>query len=75
MTLATAWFRPAPSLVTAWLGPSGALEEILREAASPADVPAIIGPRGPQGLAGDPGPPGVIADPGDLVLYFQNGMT
>lgn len=40
---------------------------------------ATLGQQGPPGAAGDdglPGPPGDIGgDPGNLILYFENGLT
>ena len=74
--LATAWFRPAPALETAWFGPDGG--EVLAFSAfvEPSAIAAVIGPPGRDGEPGAPGPPGEGApDPGDLMIYFENGLT
>lgn len=74
--LATAWFRPAPTLETAWFGTDGREVLAFSEFVEPSAIPAVIGPPGRDGEPGAPGPPGEGApDPGDLMIYFENGLT
>ena len=79
MALATAWYVPPLALVTAWFGPDGALETLRQQAREPDAIPVVIGPRGANGAPGSAGPQGPAGagadDPGDLILYFQNGLT
>lgn len=74
--LVTAWYRPAPDLETAWIGPDGRETRALFESGEPAAIATVIGPPGRDGEPGSPGPPGEGApDPGDLMIYFENGLT
>lgn len=74
--LATAWYRPSPELETAWIGPDGREAPAFGEFAAPSAIAAVIGPPGRDGEPGAPGPPGEGApDPGDLMIYFENGLT
>lgn len=47
--LATAWYRPQPSLQTAWLGPDQRVQALLSSGTPPEAIPSVIGPRGRPG--------------------------
>jgi len=73
--LVTQWLDPPPALVTAWIGPDGRIDTVLEARRDPDALPVVFGPRGRKGDKGDTGAPGEVPDPGDLILYFQNGLT
>ncbi|MBK9009979.1 hypothetical protein [Novosphingobium sp.] len=66
-------------LETAWVSQINESSLLLEVSIEPRPIPALIGPPGKAGRDGDPGTPGPpgegAPDPGNLMIYFENGLT